>query len=111
MPTRNEILLGPIDRSMQVIEVGPSFNPVAPKADGWNVRSIDHLPREALIEKYRAHAGVDVSRIENVDFVWTGGNLSSAVPETLHGSFDALIASHVIEHTPDLLAFLDSIAE
>jgi 2-polyprenyl-3-methyl-5-hydroxy-6-metoxy-1,4-benzoquinol methylase len=110
MPTRNEILLGPIDRSMQVLEVGPSFNPVAPKADGWNVRSIDHLSREALIEKYRGHAGVDASRIEDVDFVWTGGDLSSAVPEALHGSFDALIASHVIEHTPDLLAFLESVA-
>jgi SAM-dependent methyltransferase len=110
MPTRNEILLGPIERSMQILEVGPSFNPVAPKADGWNVRSIDHLSREALIEKYRGHAGVDASRIEDVDFVWTGGELSSAVPEVLHGSFDALIASHVIEHAPDLVAFLESIA-
>src|SRR5262245_58047344 len=110
MPTRNEILLGPIDRSMQILEIGPSYNPVAPKWDGWNVKSIDHLSREALIEKYRGHAGVDVSCIEDVDFVWTDGDLSSAVPEELHGTFDALIASHVIEHAPDLLAFLGSIA-
>jgi SAM-dependent methyltransferase len=111
MLTRNEILLGPINRSMRILEVGPSYSPVAPKADGWNVRSIDHFSREALVEKYRGHSGVDVSRIEHVDFVWTDGNFSSAVPARDHGSFDALIASHVIEHAPDLLDFLDSMAE
>lgn len=110
MPTRNETLLAPIDRTMNIIEIGPSFSPVAPKADGWKVHSIDHLPREALVEKYTGEAGVDTSRIEEVDFIWTGGPLSSAVPESLHGSFDALIASHVIEHSPDLIGFLESMA-
>jgi predicted SAM-dependent methyltransferase len=110
MSTRNEILLGSIDRDMKIVEIGPSFSPVAPKSAGWNVRSIDYLPREALMEKYRDAAGVDVSRIEEVDFVWTGGELSDAVPRELHGSFDALIASHVIEHAPDLIAFLGSLA-
>ena len=28
----------------------------------------------------------------------------------MHGTFDAFVASHVIEHTPDLIAFLDSAA-
>jgi predicted SAM-dependent methyltransferase len=110
MPTRNEILLEPIDRSMKIVEIGPSFSPVAPKSAGWDVRSIDHLPRDALIEKYRGAAGVDIARIEEVDFVWTGGELSSAIPRELHGSFDAVIASHVIEHAPDLIAFLASLA-
>jgi hypothetical protein len=111
MPTRNEILLGSIDRTMEIIEIGPSFAPVTPKAEGWNVRSIDHLSREALVEKYNGQVGVDTSRIEEVDFIWTGGPLCSAVPESLHGSFDALIASHVIEHSPDLIGFLQSIAK
>jgi hypothetical protein len=38
------------------------------------------------------------------------GPLSAAVPLAQHGSFDALVASHVIGHTPDLIAFLDSAA-
>jgi predicted SAM-dependent methyltransferase len=109
--TRNERLLGPVDRSMRIIEIGPSFSPIAAKADGWNVCSIDHLPRAELVAKYTGHAGVDVSRIEEVDFVWTDGPLSSAAPPALRGTFQALIASHVIEHSPDLLAFLDSAAE
>jgi predicted SAM-dependent methyltransferase len=63
-----------------------------------------------LIDKYRGQPGVDVDRIEDVDFVWCDGPLSGAVPSELHGTFDAFIASHVIEHTPDLIAFLDSAA-
>jgi SAM-dependent methyltransferase len=63
-----------------------------------------------LVEKYRGHAGVDVNRIEEVDFVWTSGSMVEAVPSDFHGTFDAFIASHVIEHTTDLVGFLDAAA-
>jgi GT2 family glycosyltransferase len=108
VPSRSEQLLAPIDRSARIIEIGPSHNPIAPKADGWNTITIDHTTRAGLIEKYTGHKDVDVSRIEEVDFVWTGGPLADLVPEPLHGTFDAFIASHVIEHTTDVVAFLDS---
>jgi Domain of unknown function (DUF4214)/Methyltransferase domain len=108
MPTRNEILLAPVPRTGHIIEIGPSFRPIAPKGEGWNTRSLDHTTREGLIAKYRGHPGVDVNRIEEVDFVWAGGSLIDAVPASLHGTFDAFVASHVIEHTPDLIAFLDA---
>jgi hypothetical protein len=107
-PTRNEILLGPVDRTGRTIEIGPSYNPIAPKIDGWRTWTLDHMTREDLIAKYRGHAGVDVNRIEEVDFVWNGGPLINAVPVSLYGTFDTLIASHVIEHTPDLVDFLDT---
>jgi SAM-dependent methyltransferase len=110
LPSKSEILLAPVSRNGRIIEIGPSFNPIAPKADGWDVRSVDHLSREGLVAKYTGHPGVDVGRIEPVDFVWGGGPLSDAVPTALHGTFDAFVASHVIEHTPDLIAFLNSAA-
>jgi 2-polyprenyl-3-methyl-5-hydroxy-6-metoxy-1,4-benzoquinol methylase len=110
MPGRSETLLAPVPRTGRIIEIGPSFSPIAPKAEGWDVRSLDHLSREGLVAKYTGHPGVDVSRIEEVDFVWSGGPLSEAVPASMHGTFDAFIASHVIEHTPDLIAFLNSAA-
>jgi 2-polyprenyl-3-methyl-5-hydroxy-6-metoxy-1,4-benzoquinol methylase len=110
MPSRSETLLAPVPRSGRVIEIGPSFSPIAPKAEGWDVCSLDHLSREGLIAKYTGHPGVDTTRIEDVDYVWTGGPLSTAVPAAMHGTFDAFVASHVIEHTPDLIAFLDSAA-
>ena len=99
-----------LDRSARIIEIGPSYNPIAPKAEGWNTRTLDHATRASLVEKYRGHPGVDVDRIEDVDFVWTGGSMLDAVPSDLHGTFDAFIASHVIEHTTDLVGFLDAAA-
>jgi O-antigen biosynthesis protein len=33
--SRAEALLAPLDRSASIFEVGPSYNPIAPKADGW----------------------------------------------------------------------------
>jgi 2-polyprenyl-3-methyl-5-hydroxy-6-metoxy-1,4-benzoquinol methylase len=106
--TRTETLRGPIGRTASIVEVGASFNPIAAKSEGWNTKTIDVATRSELIDKYRGQPGVDVDRIEEVDFVWRDGPLSTAVPPSLHGTFDAFIASHVIEHSPDLLGFLDS---
>lgn len=109
MPTRTEVLLSSVPRNARIIEIGPGCYPIAPKSEGWNSVSLDHLNREGLMEKYRAHPSIDISRIEPVDYVWTGA-LSDAVPADQHGTFDIFLASHVIEHTPDLIAFLDSAA-
>jgi SAM-dependent methyltransferase len=107
-PSRAEILLESIPRTARIIEIGPSFSPIAPKADGWRTHTLDHATRGALVEKYKGHPGVDVTRIEEVDFVWNGGPFIDAVSREFHGTFDAFIASHVIEHTPDFIAFLEA---
>jgi hypothetical protein len=104
--SRADQLLASIDRSARIIEIGPGFNPIAPKAAGWNTTTIDHASREELVKKYTDHPGVDVGRIEEVDFVWSGGSIAQAVPRHLHGTFSAFIASHVIEHTTDFIDFL-----
>ena len=108
MPDRTVLLRQGLTKEMNVFEVGPSYNPLLPKAEGWNVATIDHLDRAGLIEKYSADPHVDVSRIEDVNFVWQSGALSDAVPKERHGTFDAFIASHVIEHTTDIISFLRS---
>jgi SAM-dependent methyltransferase len=109
MPSRNELILGPLDRSMRIIELGPSHAPIVPKADGWDVHVVDHAPREELVEKYDGQPGVDTQRIEEVDVVWRNGSLHEAFPPATHGTFDAVVASHVIEHVPDLLGLLVSL--
>jgi SAM-dependent methyltransferase len=100
------MLLEPVRPSARIIEIGPSHNPIAPKSKGWNTIVVDHATRAELIVKYTPH-GIDLSKIEEVDYVWTGGPLINAIPPHLHGTFDAIIASHVIEHTTDFVGFLE----
>ncbi|TXN76086.1 methyltransferase domain-containing protein [Methylobacterium sp. WL18] len=102
---RAQRLLRSLTKDARLVEVGPSFSPLAPKRDGWNTFVIDHASREELLVKY---ADQDTARIEEVDFVWQGGSIADAVPADQHGTFDAFIASHVIEHTTDIVTFLQA---
>ena len=101
--SRSDILLAAIDRSGLGLEIGPSHSPIAPRRDGFRVEIIDHANREQLVEKYRAH-GVDVDAIEEVDFIWDGRGYAELTGRP--NGYDWIIASHVIEHTPDLVGFL-----
>lgn len=85
------------------LEIGPSHNPIAPKSKGYNVKIVDHLDTETLKDKYRNHH-VNLCQIEDVDYIWAGGDLSQLIGAL--NSFDWIIASHVIEHIPDLISFL-----
>lgn len=92
-----------IDKSSQGLEVGPSFNPIAAKADGYRTHVVDHASQEDLRLKYAPH-GADVARIEAVDLIDDGGPLLRLLPDGER--YRWIIASHVIEHIPDLVGFL-----
>jgi len=100
---REDKILVHIDKKKLGLEIGPSHRPIASKKDGFNVKILDHLSAEGLKEKYRDH-GVDIHAIEKVDYVWSGERLSELVADQ---KFDWIIASHVIEHTPDFIGFLN----
>lgn len=101
---RKARILAPLDARGRGLEIGPSHNPVAPKRAGYAVDILDHADRAALVEKYREH-GVDLDAIEEVDFVWSGGSYAELTGR--RGYYDWIIASHVIEHMPDLIGFLN----
>jgi hypothetical protein len=105
-PRRDRLLEG-LPRSARLVEIGASFRPLVPKRDGWNTCVVDHDTRDGLLAKYAA-AAIDPGELEEVDVLWKGGPLHEAFPSDRLGTFDALIASHVLEHMPDLIAFLDS---
>ncbi len=87
-----------------ILEVGPSYNPIVSKRDGYPVKTLDHASREELVEKYLAFGVPTTHLIEEVDFITT--DISSL---KLPGvAFDLIVASHVIEHTTDLIAFINS---
>jgi SAM-dependent methyltransferase len=106
--SRTDKLLSAIDRSMRILEIGPSYNPTAPKSAGWKSFVFDHATQAELREKY---AGLvqSVANIEPVDFVWGSGPIETAIPDEMHGTFHACIASHVIEHIPDPISLFRSL--
>jgi hypothetical protein len=102
-------LLSSLTKQDRILEIGPSFNPMAPKRDGWNSFSLDHATRDELVKKY-AQLGHLHHQIEEVDFLWRGGPIETSVPQEMWGSFDACIASHLIEHIPNPMGFYVSMS-
>jgi len=102
MDRRSKILCG-LDLKGFGLEIGPSHSPIAPKIAGFDVKVLDHLSDESLLQKYVGH-GVCLENIEHVDYVWNGEPFAELVGA--EHVFDWIIASHVIEHTPCLITFL-----
>lgn len=109
--TRLLELLDGIDLSAAGIELGPLNHPILSK-NRSGVLFVDHAPRAELIEKY-AHTidagALDPETICEIDIVWGGGRLKSLVPAGVQLRW--CLASHVIEHTPDMIGWLQAIAE
>lgn len=102
--SRKKILLSLFNITGLGLEIGPGFDPLLPKKDGYNVETLDHLNADELVKKYQNAGGVDVSKIEKVDYVSRGGSIFEAVG--VEDRYDFIIASHVIEHTVDFIGFI-----
>lgn len=106
---RKATILKGIDRKMSGIEVAPWGAPMAPKRDGFNVKILDVFDKETLLKRARADANIPPDQyetIEEVDFVGGATEIAEIVPSELHGTFDYVICSHVLEHMPNPIKFL-----
>lgn len=104
MEWRNQFFTKHFSKKSRGIEIGASHAPIASKKDGYNISIIDHATQEDLVAKYKS-LKIDTTQIEKVDYVWDGSQtLTDLIGET--HSFDYIIASHLVEHTTDLLTFL-----
>ena len=105
---RRQKALAFLDQEGRGLEIGPSYNPLVSKASGARIETVDHTDRETLVAKYTAWGlpGDKIDAIESVDHIWDGGSLLDVIPD--HGGYDYIIASHFLEHTVDLVSFLNN---
>ena len=103
---RNEQVMKNLNLSGCGLEIGPSYNPVLPKKNGYDVKVLDYTTREGLIDHYRDDPNVKdlLDNIEEVDYVWNGERYPELTGE---GRFDYVIGCHIIEHQTDLIHFLE----
>ena len=114
MDRRERILAGLDIARLTGIEIGALDKPLVPPGSGA-VLYVDHADTPTLRQKYAAVPGVNLNALVEVDAVWGDSTLCEALQAraTTHPDtptqVDYVIASHVVEHVPDLVGWLDEI--
>ncbi|MSP89274.1 MAG: hypothetical protein EXQ92_10765 [Alphaproteobacteria bacterium] len=87
------------------IEIGALDRPLIARSDA-DIRHVDHLDTAGLRDKYQLDTSVNCEGIVDVSYVWSNGSLRQAVGPDIF--FDFAVASHVIEHAPNLIQWLSA---
>lgn len=105
MASRNDWIRAELARNGLALEIAPLDKPILDRTE-WNVRYADHLDTDGLMRKYASHETVDKAAIQQVDYVVAAEGLAAAVGTD---RFDAVISSHVLEHVPNPIRWLQDI--
>jgi len=95
------------------LEVGPLHRCIVER-DEADVRYVDVVDRDSLLEHYRDDPNVPADAIPEIDYhlIQADGRTLTLVEATKAGApFDWVMASHVIEHVPDVIGWLAELAE
>ncbi|SIT36287.1 conserved hypothetical protein [Paraburkholderia ribeironis] len=104
---RNHLLNGLDIQSSVGVEIGPLCCPLVRRSDAGTIIYVDHTDTERLRQKYQNDAHVIADEIVDVDAIWGKNTLHEAIG----GRYvDYVIASHVVEHVPDLVTWLRELA-
>jgi SAM-dependent methyltransferase len=101
---RMRIISG-VDLDSSGLEYGPLHNAIVLKDECRDIRFVDFKTREELVAQYSNDPNVDVSLIPDIDIVTNGRPINEFVADN---GIDFIIASHVLEHVPDLIGWLEA---
>jgi SAM-dependent methyltransferase len=105
MERRDKLLSGLDLAASTGVEIGPLSHPAVPRSDG-RIIYVDHIDTESLRKKYADDPAVNTGEIVEVDAVWGKQTLQACLNEQ---KVDYVISSHVIEHVPDMITWLEEI--
>src|SRR5579863_3842971 len=96
--------------TMRVLEIGPLASPRGRNSEG-PTRYLDHAGAAELTQKYESDLamGSRLDEIVDVDYI-SGDKQTIAVAVGADAPFDYVLASHVLEHIPDPIDWMDDIA-
>ncbi|PRD53485.1 methyltransferase domain-containing protein [Phyllobacterium myrsinacearum] len=106
MDLRHTALNGLNLKGKAILEIGPLNRPLVPRSVG-KVYYADHCSTEDLKKKYHGNPDVPEQDICSVDINLLERTLPDAGKD--FGPFDFVVASHVIEHVPNLVGWLRDI--
>jgi SAM-dependent methyltransferase len=99
--------LNDIDLKKRILEIGPLAWPNIKKEQAENVFYADIRSTDDVKRHYKDDKNVPQDKIVEIDYVITGGYYSCLKDVD---KFDYIIATHVIEHIPDLILFFQDIS-
>jgi len=89
------------------VEIGALCWPLVRRGDAGKIIYVDHTDTPHLRQKYHDDPHVNADEIVHVDAVWGENSLHEAIG----GQYvDFVVASHVVEHVPDLVTWLRELA-
>lgn len=91
------------------LEIGPFYQPMAPRREGFQTTIVDIKSRAELEQSARSRGATElqIAEIEDVDIVGDASNLAELLSRHNPAArFDWIISSHNFEHLIDPLKFL-----
>jgi SAM-dependent methyltransferase len=106
--TRQEFVVSNLDTSKRGIEIAPYFNPMVSK-EKFDVWYVDCIDNDEIQKKAKENPGAVGKAVPRIDSVWVPGK---PLIECVAGqSFQFAVASHVFEHVPNPLGWVQQILD